>query len=182
MTLPRRVLCLLTDGFEEIEAVTPVDILRRAGIEVVVASMSGTQEVAGRSGIRLLADEVFEGADPADWDMLLLPGGPAVAALRKDGRAGALARQFFDAGRDVAAICAAPLILHDVGLLHGVAHTSHFSTHDELSASGASQRVVTSGRIITSRGAGTALEFALELVRRLAGAEEAESIARAIMA
>lgn len=182
MSIPRRVLCLITDGFEEIETVTPVDILRRANVEVVISSMSGAREVTGRSGIRLVADEVYSGAAPEDFDVLLLPGGPAVAALRKDGRAAALARQFYDAGREVAAICAAPLILHDAGLLHGLAHTSHFSTHGELTAASGAERVVCSGRIVTSRGAGTALDFALELVRRLVSDQEAECIARAIMA
>lgn len=182
MNLPRRVLCLIGEGFEEIEMVTPVDILRRVGVEVVIASMTKAREVTGRSGIRVVADQIFAGANPQEWDMLLLPGGPAVAALRKDGRAAALAAEFVRAGRDVAAICAAPLILHDAGLLHGIAHTSHVSTHDELPAARGEERVVASGPIITSRGAGTALDFAFELARRLAGPAEAERVARAIMA
>lgn len=177
-----RVLCLLHDGFEEIEAVVPIDLLRRAGVEVVIASVSGSRELAGRSGIRLLAEEVLEDSSPDDFAMLLLPGGPAVQALRRDGRAAGLARAFADAGKDVAAICAAPLILLDAGLLDGVPHTSHASTHAELTNARPEERVVEHGGIITARGAGTAMDFALVLVRRLAGAEAAEHVARSIMA
>lgn len=175
-----RVLCLVTDGFEEIEMVTPVDLLRRAGVEVVVAAIHGV-EVTGRSGIRVAADTNLAGTSVADYDLLLIPGGPGVAELRSDGRAAALAREFADAGKSVAAICAAPLVLHDAGLLESRRHTAHRSVCETLvEATGA--RVEEDGFLITSRGAGTAMDFALAIVARLAGSAVAEKIASDIMA
>jgi len=177
-----RVLMLLADGFEEIEAVTPIDILRRAGVDVVVAGLGDSGRATGRSGIVMLADASLASVDPAGFDLLLLPGGPAVGAMRLDGRAAGLARAFADAGKRVAAICAAPLILKDAGLLDGRRFTAHISTRDELPAARFDERVVTDGLLTTSRGAGTALDFALALARDLAGEKAAQSIAAAVMA
>jgi protein deglycase len=117
-----------------------------------------------------------------DFDLSLIPGGAAVAALRKDGRPAALARQFVEAGKLVAAICAAPLVLEDAGLLEGKRFTAHSSAANELPGAQSGERVVEDGLIITSRGAGTALEFGLALVDRLFGEATEEEIARAIMA
>ena len=175
-----RVLCLLVDGFEEIEAVTPVDLLRRAGVEVVMASL-GQGTVTGRCGIRLEADASLESINAGDFDLLLIPGGPGVVVMRADGRPAALAREFHEAGKTVAAICAAPLVLKDAGLLEGRSFTAHFAAHDELPGVSA-HRVVIDGNLITSRGAGTALDFGLALVRRLVGDATADEVAKAIMA
>lgn len=176
----KRVLCLLTDGFEEIEAVAPIDLLRRAGFEVIVASLAGGT-LTGRCGIRLVADRVLGGETPAEFDLLLIPGGPGVAALRKDGRPAVLARAFADAGKPVAAICAAPLVLMDAGLLEGRRFTAYQSVRAELGG-GSDDRVVVDGGIITSRGAGTAMDFAFALVRQLGGGDLAERVAAEIMA
>jgi protein deglycase len=175
-----RVLCLLGDGFEEIELVTPVDVLRRAGIEVVIASLGGST-ATGRGGIRIEADQLLDGLDPGSFDLLLIPGGPGVAAMRKDGRPAHLARQFVDAGKPVAAICAAPLILLDAGLLANRRFTAYHSVRPELGG-GLDERVVIDGQLITSRGAGTALDFALAIVTCLAGSPTAETVATDIMA
>jgi len=175
-----RVLCLLVDGFEEIEMITPVDLLRRAGIEVVVASLQRKTAV-GRSGIRVEADVSLVSLDTARFDLLLIPGGPGVANLRKDGRAATLASEFAAAGKPVAAICAAPLVLMDAGLLDGKRFTAHQSVRNILSGA-LDERVVEDGILITSRGAGTAMDFGLALVERLAGKAAAEQVAAAIMA
>ena len=106
--MPKRVLCLITDGFEEIETVTPIDLLRRAQIEVRIVSLDG-KIVTGRSGIKLLPDSQLDHQAAEDFDLLLLPGGPAVKALREDGRAAEFAKAFHDRGLKIAAICAAPL-------------------------------------------------------------------------
>lgn len=177
--MKKRVLCLLVDGFEEIETVTPVDLLRRAGVEVVIASL-GAEVLTGRSGIHLLADVALDAINSGDFDLLLIPGGPGVAKFREDGRPAALAREFDAAGKTVAAICAAPLVLKDAGLLDGRKFTAHYSALDELPGS-LSGSVVTDGNLITSRGAGTALDFGLALVRHLAGKRAADEVARAIM-
>jgi 4-methyl-5(b-hydroxyethyl)-thiazole monophosphate biosynthesis len=172
----------LTDGFEEIETLAPVDLLRRAGVEVLLVSLTGRLAVKGRCDVVIQADKLLEaGAEVERFDLLLLPGGPGVKTLRTDGRAAQLARSFIRQGRDVAAICAAPTILHDAGLLAGRRFTAHFSVHAELPQALAGERVVEDGSLITSRGAGTALEFGLALVRRLCGEAAEREVATAIM-
>src|SRR4051812_24844364 len=100
--MQKRVLCLIADGFEEIEMVTPVDLLRRAGVKVVIAALA-EGPVTGRCGIRVEPDVLLAEVDPAGFDLLFIPGGPGVKALRSDGRAAALAREFHDAGKKIAA-------------------------------------------------------------------------------
>jgi 4-methyl-5(b-hydroxyethyl)-thiazole monophosphate biosynthesis len=174
------VLCLLADGFEEIEAVTPVDVLRRAGVKVVIASLGG-QIVTGRGGIRLEPDASLGEVDYDKFDLLLIPGGPGVQELRTDGRAAELAKDFYMRGKAVAAICAAPLILQDAGLLDGRRFTAHYSARGEL-PDALDERVVSDGELLTSRGAGTALDFAFALVAHLAGLTKVEEVHEAMMA
>jgi protein deglycase len=180
--MKKRVLCLLMEGFEEIETVTPVDLLRRAGAEVVLAALKETMHVTGRSGIVVKADARLDEFDVHAFDALLIPGGPAVKALRADGRPATIAKTFAVEGKLVASICAGPLVLHDAGLLTGKRYTAHDSTYGELTQALAHDRVVEDRNLITSRGAGTALDFGLALVRYLFGAAEAEKVAKAVMA
>lgn len=178
--MKKRVLCLLNDGFEEIEVVTPVDLLRRAEVKVVIAAM-GEKIATGRGGIRIEGDELLADIDPSAFDLLFIPGGPGVGDMRRDGRAAALAREFAEAGKPVAAICAAPLILMDAGLLEGRRFTAYHSVCEELGG-GLDERVVVDENIITSRGAGTALDFALVLIAHLAGQSAADRVAEEVMA
>lgn len=177
----KRALCLLVDGFEEIEAVTPVDLMRRAGIDVTTAALGDTKRVCGRCGVMVEADSRLDELDPDAFEVLVLPGGPGVAVLRGDGRPAALTAKFVATGKVVGAICAAPLVLKDAGVLEGRRYTAHFSTGSELPDALADQSVVVDGDVITSRGAGTALAFGLALVERLCGAERADEIARSVM-
>lgn len=179
--MTKRVLCLLVPGFEEIEAVTPIDLLRRAGAEVVIASVNGEKQVAGRCYILLEAEAALEEVMEEAFDLLLIPGGPGVRALREDGRAAQLARRFADAGNLIGAICAAPTVLEDAGVLAGKRYTAHFSVNEELPLALAGEKVVKDGNIITSRGAGTAVEFGLALVQRLFGDAKAKEVSDAIM-
>jgi len=179
--MSKRVLCLLVDGFEEIETLAPVDLLRRAGADVVLASITGNLQVKGRSNIIILADTLLENTAPQSFDLLLIPGGPGVKAMRADGRAARLAREFANSGKPVAAICAAPTVLSDAGLLAGRRFTAHFSVQNELPQAIASEKVVEDGLLTTSRGAGTALEFGLALIRRLFGDAKAYEVTKAIM-
>jgi len=178
---PKRVLCLLVTGFEEIEALAPIDLLCRAGAEVHIASLGDDKLVTGRSGVTVQADLALANVDGSSYDLLMLPGGPGTKAMRQDGRARDLARAFADAGKTVAAICAAPTVLFDAGLLAGRRYTAHFSVWGELREALGHERVVEDGPIVTSRGAGTAVDFGLALVKRLYGLDAADQIARSIM-
>jgi len=179
--MKKRVLCLLVDGFEEIEAIAPVDVLRRAGAEVVLASVHGPRRVVGRCGVVLEAEVALADVAHDAFDLLFIPGGPGVKALRADGRPAQLARTFSQTGKAVTAICAAPTVLADAGLLEGKRFTAHFSVHAELPAALGGERVVRDGNLITSRGAGTAVEFGLALVVELFGEAKAKEVASAIM-
>jgi protein deglycase len=161
--------------------VAPVDLLRRAEAEVVIASVNGEKFVAGRCGVTIQADARLADVADQSFDLLFIPGGPGVKALREDGRAAQLAKAFAQQGKPVAAICAAPTVLADAGLLTGRRFTAHFSVHAALPGVLADERVVKDGNIITSRGAGTAVEFGLVLVAELFGEAKAKEIGAAIM-
>ena len=180
--MKKRVLCLLFTGFEEIETVAPVDLLRRAGVEVVVASLTGEKLVTGRCNITVQADAALADVAEQDFDLLLIPGGPGIKAVRADGRTAKLAQAYAQAGKPVAAICAAPTVLLDAGLLTGRRFTSHAGVLAELPASQVRERVVEDGNLITSRGAATSVEFGLALVRRLCGDAAVAEVAKGIMA
>jgi 4-methyl-5(b-hydroxyethyl)-thiazole monophosphate biosynthesis len=175
-------LTLLADGFEEIEAITPVDLLRRAGVEVTVASLADHRHVTGRSGITVHADAALSEIGDRLFDLLFLPGGPGVKNLRADPRVRAVVERHAAAGRQLAAICAAPTVLNASGLLEDRRYTAHFSVAAELPQIIADRRVVADGNIFTSRGAGTALDFGLLLVEKLVSADKAGEVARAICA
>lgn len=176
------VLVILPEGFEEIEAITPIDLLRRAGVDVTVASLAENNHVTGRSGLIIHADTALSSAAGKPYDMLFLPGGPGVVNLRSDPRVAELARRQAAAGGWVAAICAAPSVLNAAGLLEGRRYTAHFSVAKELPAILTDQRVVVDGKLITSRGAGTALDFGLALVENLVSPAKAAEVAAAICA
>jgi 4-methyl-5(b-hydroxyethyl)-thiazole monophosphate biosynthesis len=179
--MTKRVLCLLAPGFEEIETVTPIDLLRRAGAEVVIASVTGDRQVAGRCFMLLEAEAALAEVMDESFDLLLIPGGPGVKVLREDGRPAELAKRFAAANKLIGAICAAPTVLEDAGLLADKSYTAHFSVNEELPLALAGKKVVEDGNIITSRGAGTAVEFGLALVHRLFGKAKEKEVADAIM-
>jgi protein deglycase len=167
-----RVLVPLADGFEEIEAVTVIDLLRRAGIEVVVAGLE-PGPVAGSHGISVVPDTDLDAALGMAFDMIALPGGmPGSARLAADARLLACLQEQAKTGRYAAAICAAPQVLAKAGLLSGKRATSYPGFLDETSAPGTTvldEAVVKDGRIVTSRGPGTAVDFALALIECLEG-------------
>jgi 4-methyl-5(b-hydroxyethyl)-thiazole monophosphate biosynthesis len=165
-----------------LEAVAPVDLLRRAGAEVTMAALDPGIHVTGRNGITIHADTTLDAVGERVFDLLLLPGGPGVARLRADPRVRAAILRHRAADRWLAAICAAPTALHDAGLLTGRRFTAHFSVAGELPEFDAGQTTVADGKLLTSRGAGTAIEFGLCLVERLFSAEKAREIATSICA
>ena len=174
-----RVLVPLAEGFEEIEAVTVVDLLRRAGIEVHTAALGGLQ-VTGSHGITMAADLALDAAQDGDYDMIVLPGGmPGADHLKRDARVVSLLRRYAAEGRYTAAICAAPGVLAHAGLLDGRAATSFPGFLDAGSAPDIRLRadpVVIDGRVVTSRGPGTAVEFGLALIELLEGPAVREQV------
>jgi len=176
------VLAILPEGFEELEAVAPIDLLRRAGAEVTVAALGPTIHITGRNGLTMHADTTLSVVGESVFDLLFLPGGPGVALMRADPRVRATVLLHHKADRWLAAICAAPAVLYDAGLLTGRRYTAHFSVANELTAILADKRVVADGRLLTSRGAGTAVDFGLLLVDKLVSPEKSAEVARSICA
>ena len=177
------VLVPLAEGFEEIEAVTVIDVLRRAGLDVVVAGLR-PGPVTGAHGIEVGTDCALADVDSATVGTLVLPGGmPGTTHLMEDERVLALVRELHGSGRRTAAICAAPMVLARAGVVEGVAVTSHPSVRDRLGGAEVvdAPRVVSSGSVMTSQGAGTAMEFALSLVADLVGEERAAELGRAMI-
>ncbi len=176
------VLAILAEGFEEIETFTPIDLLRRAGAEVTIAALADGIHATGRCGVTAHADTPLSAVADRTFDCVFLPGGPGTKLLRADPRVRDIVLRHHAAGRWLAAICAAPTVLLDAGLLTGRRHTAHFSVADELPDLLPTERVVVDDRIITSRGAGTALDFGLTLVEKLFTPDKAREIATAICA
>lgn len=174
-----RALMILHPGFEEIEAVAPIDLLARAGVQVIQASTDTVLFVTGRNGITLQATNLLSDLEDEVFDVVMLPGGPGIRQLRGDIRIIKCLRRHHENERLVAAICAAPLLLLDAGLHQDIAYTAHPSTSDELSAA-RYESVVIDGHFITSQGAGTATEFALAVVSALCGQDCAHKIATSI--
>lgn len=177
-------LVILADGCEEIEAVTIVDILRRGGVDVTTASLSGEPSVRGTHGIAIGADIPFAPETTADYDAVALPGGMGcMEALRSRAYVLASLRAAAAAGRIVAAVCASPAVLGAAGLLEdrryccypGIEAQISDGTYDPSAAS------IRDGNIVTGAGPGLAAAFALDLLEALAGAETREKVASAML-
>lgn len=173
----------LADGFEEIEGLTVVDILRRAGIEIQMVSIMGRKQVKGSHGIAVEADVTFEDAALEDGTLYVLPGGmPGTRFLGEHEALGRLLKEAAAAGKRVAAICAAPSVLGGLGLLEGKEAVCYPGFEDRLTgAKVLREQAVVSGNIITSRGMGTAIPFALTLVAELKGQETADELGKSII-
>ena len=168
----KKVLVPLAAGFEELEAVTIIDLLRRAGIEVTVAGLDDDL-ITGSRGTRILPDKTIDSASSSAYDMIVLPGGlPGADNLNDDSRIHDLLQLMAKNGRYIAAICAAPKVLASAGLLKNKEMTSYPASLSGIDVTGmhnTGKAVVVDGNIITSRGPGTAMDFALQLIQLLAG-------------
>lgn len=173
------VLVPLAQGCEELEAVTVIDLLRRAGVEVVTAGLESGPVTASR-GVVLVPDITLEEALARDYDMVVLPGGgPGADNLDNDPRIRELLRKMADSGKFTAAICAAPKVLASAGLLKGKQATSFPGVLEGLHLQDVTVReepVVKDGRVITSRGPGTAMDFSLALIALLAGEDKRREV------
>lgn len=186
------VLTILTNGFEETETVAPLDLLHRAGARNTLAATASNGEtlLKGRSDLFLKADttlpELLEkygsiAGIAAAFDALFIPGGPGTWTLLDDGNAEKIAAAFAGRNKPIAAICAAPLILHAAGLLDGKRVSAHSCTWKTIPAAQLSAPFVVEGNLLTSRGAGTAFAFGLAFVEMLCGKATAEKIAAETM-
>lgn len=177
------IYLFLAEGFEEIEAWTPVDILRRAGLDVRTVSIGADRSVRGAHGITTEADILFEESDYADASMLILPGGmPGTTHLRAFKPLCDLLLTAHDRGVQLAAICAAPMILGELGLLRGKEAICYPGFEDKLIGARLSdKKVVLDGGILTAAGMGVALDFALTAVQMHLGGGIASRIAASVM-
>ena len=178
-----RVGIFLADGFEEIEGLTVVDILRRAGIDISMISINGKKKVTGAHGIALDTDEDIVQCDPDKLDMLVLPGGmPGTTNLAACEKLTEALKKADQEKRGIAAICAAPSVLGDLGFLKGKKAVCYPGFESRLTgAEVLAVPVVTDGHITTSRGMGTAIACALELTKRLKDEETAKQVGRSII-
>lgn len=177
-----RILIPLADGVEEMEAVILIDVLRRAGFEVVTAGLTANPVTASR-GVRLIPDKSWTEIDPSTFDVLAIPGGAAgVANLKADPRILKAIRAFDHAGKWIAAICAGPLVLQQAGILTGRHITCHPGVASQLTVTPRlNDRVVVDNRLVTSQGPGTSFEFALTLVRLLTDSTTADALGKTMV-
>ncbi|WMJ85924.1 DJ-1 family glyoxalase III [Anaerocolumna sp. MB42-C2] len=176
------VYIFLADGFEEIEGLTVVDLLRRADVQIVMVSITGKKQVMGSHNIKIEADELFGESDYTKADMLILPGGmPGTKHLAEHQEFVTLLKQFNREGRKIAAICAAPSVLGMNGILKGKKVTCYPGYEDKLTGA-----LVTGNKteadlnIITGKGMGVSIDFSLRIIETLKDKETAEKIAAAI--
>ncbi|MBE5944122.1 MAG: DJ-1/PfpI family protein [Lachnospiraceae bacterium] len=176
-----KVNVFFATGYEEIEALTVVDILRRANIETNMISVTGDINVVGSHGIEVKMDKLFDANDEAD--MLVLPGGmPGTLNLLAHEGLTAKVKEYYSAGKYIAAICAAPTVFGKLGLLEERRATCYPGMEGELFCEEAlADAVVMDGKVITSRGMGTAIDFALALLSVLKDEETAEDMANKIV-
>jgi 4-methyl-5(b-hydroxyethyl)-thiazole monophosphate biosynthesis len=182
--MPKRALVFLAEGFEEVEAVTPVDFLRRAGIEVTTAAVGKDRVVTGARGIPVVADTVAANLVGLPYGAVVLPGGmPGAKNLAASGVVDAVIREAAAKGRIIAAICAAPVIvLAPRGVLAGKKFTCFPGMEKEISgAVWQEDEVVVDGNLITSRGAGTAALFALAIIEHLTDKDTADKIGKSTL-
>ena len=179
----KKVGVFLAEGFEEIEALAVVDLLRRAEIYVDIISVEAQEAVRGSHGICVQADTLFEETDFSEYHMLVLPGGmPGTVNLQEHRGVCTLVKRFLAEGKYVAAICAAPVILSGLGLLRGKRVTCYPLVEQQLQGAVLTKgKTAVDGQIITGRSAGGAIEFALKVIEILAGEEKAGEIAEGIV-
>lgn len=179
----KKMAAILAEGFEEAEAIIPIDIARRAGIEVKMVSLSGNKTVTGSHAIPIEADAILADTDLAGYDMIMLPGGmPGTTNLEASEEIKTALLAAYKDGRYVAAICAAPRLLGSLGILDGRKATVYPGNDDYLKNAEYDRRAkaVRDGNVITARGMGCAIEFGYEIVSALVDDDKAQEVLDAI--
>jgi len=170
-----KALIILADGFEEIEAVAPIDLLKRAGIEVVIAGL-GKKEVSGSHGVKIIADEIFDKSND-NFDAVILPGGPGHLNLMNDDGVLEVVKKFYESKKLCCAVCAAPKVFDKAGILANKNYTCFPSSQKEIkSGNYFDEAFMTDENVITSKAAGTAIDFALAVIKELLDEETALSV------
>lgn len=173
-----KIYQFMANGFEDVEALAPVDILRRGGQDVVVVSVTGSEYVTSAHNVTIKADALFEDVDLSDADLLMLPGGmPGSTNLNAhEGLRKALV-EHYEAGRRIAAICAAPMVFGSLGLLEGKRATCYPGCEGTLNGAEYTAELVTiDGNIITGRGPAAAFPYGYAILEMLAGKETADAL------
>ena len=166
----KKVIVFLAEGFEEIEAISIIDVLRRAEVSVTTVSISKEKEVKGAHNVPVVADKLFDDVDFASYDMIVLPGGMPGAKNLQEHEGVKKQVEVFEKDKHVGAICAAPMVLGGMGLLKGKRATCYPGFEAELiGATITNEEVTVDGNIITGKGPAFAMKFALQLVETLAG-------------
>jgi len=178
-----KVCVFFAKGYEEIEALTVVDLVRRSGIDVDMVSVTGEKMVESSHGVTALMDKLFEEVDFDETDMIVLPGGmPGTKNLEAFAPLMEKVDDFYEKGKWIAAICAAPSIFGHRGILNGRKACSYPGFEEDLKGADVTmESVAVSDHVITSRGMGTAIDFGLAVVEAFKGAEEAEKLAKQII-
>lgn len=179
-----KVIVFLAEGFEEVEALTTVDYLRRKGIVVDTVSITAEKEVKGAHEVRVLADKLIdEIAELDSYDGVIIPGGiPGATNLRDNNRVTEIVRKLYDNGKLAAAICAGPIVLERAGIIKGKKVTSYPGFEGDLKDSIYEEdKVVVDGNIITARGPAIAVDFAIEIIKYLLGEEKAKELKNDIL-
>lgn len=181
--MKKQICVFLADGFEEIEGLTVVDLLRRAGIEVITVSITNDKLIHGAHGIDVLADKLFDEVNYEEMDMAVLPGGmPGTLNLGEHEGLKSVLEKFYEEKKYIAAICAAPSVLGKYGMLKGRKATSYPGFEEALvGAEYVYDEVAVDDFVITSRGMGTAIAFSLKLIEKLVGEEISEKIGKSII-
>ena len=179
----KKVLVFLVNGFEEIDAMAPIDLLRRAGIIVDTVSINEDNQVTSSRKIRVLTDKTIDEINFENYEMIVLPGGPGTENYMKSEKLLEKLKEF-SINRKLGAICAAPTILSALGILNGKQAICFPACEPDLIKDGAiivNQDVVKDNNIITSRGAGTAIDFSLALIEELLGKNKSHEIRKEIL-
>lgn len=179
----KQAYIFLAEGFEEMEAVTPLDLLRRVGVDGKFVSVTGKKSVTGAHGVSYTADVLFEDTDFSAADALILPGGmPGTTNLQAHNGLTSLLKDAYAKGKLVCAICAAPMVLGGLGFLSGRTATIYPGMEAHLiGAHPSAEKVCVDGNIVTSRGPATAVPFGLKIAELLVGSEKAEALAKDIV-
>ncbi|MFP4548204.1 MAG: DJ-1 family glyoxalase III [Fidelibacterota bacterium] len=176
-----KILVPLAEGLEEIEAISIIDILRRGGAEVTTAGLDAL-EIRGSHNIVIKADEILANLEHDNFDGVVLPGGmPGTLNLKNDTRLKTMIQKMNDAGKLVAAICAAPMVLFEAGVLKYKKFTIHPGEKDKVKYIPENQQVVEDGNLVTGQASGAAVLFALTLVKKLFGKEKMDAVNKGVL-